>query len=337
MHVGYTHMSYFSFDFGVVGVVQMKRRVMMDDVFIYRAHHFFTWCLVCAGKRIIMSTAIEHELTMRALESIHLSRGSNPALIPFPCFASNKLTNFSCIWFVCKHVCDVGFSYGKTNFPIFHMNDLCVATNMMNNCSFQWLVCNHNDILSMSCHRFFRWFALGVATKMSKTYSFIYFDCTHDDILDILHLVFMPNSPFVAPRMLTKLSFQCFACNNDHMVPNEIALIDFSNFLGNFVFPHFEDVSLNCLHFDLALASFVIYLCCANGVMNKLGHVIDDMLLYLAHTWFAWSLMCRSYLWMSLHELLQPRIPMAEDLARRAHQHLAKVTSFYISAHVMTF
>ena len=49
--------------------------------------------------------------------------------------------------------------------------------------------------------------------------------------------------------------------------------------------------------------------------MNMNGHVIDDMLLYVAHT----------------------RIPMTEDLARRAHRHLAKVTSFYISAHAITF
>ena len=92
---------------------------MMDDVFIYRAHNFFIWCLVCAGNRMIMSTSIEHELTIRALESIHVSSGSNPTLKSFSCFASNKLTNLSCIWFVCKHVCDVGFSYGKTKFPSF--------------------------------------------------------------------------------------------------------------------------------------------------------------------------------------------------------------------------
>ena len=41
LHSDHPHISYFPFDFGVVGVVQMKRRVMMDDVFIYRAHHFF--------------------------------------------------------------------------------------------------------------------------------------------------------------------------------------------------------------------------------------------------------------------------------------------------------
>ena len=48
LHSDHPHISYFPFDFGVVGVVQMKRRVMMDDVFIYRAHNFFLWCLVCA-------------------------------------------------------------------------------------------------------------------------------------------------------------------------------------------------------------------------------------------------------------------------------------------------
>jgi len=228
----------------------MKRHVMMDDVFIYRAHNFFIWCLVCAGKRMIMSTSIEHELTKRALESIHLSRGLNSSIILFPCFASNKWNNFSCLWFVCNHDGVFGLPYDKHVSSIFHMDDLCVATNMMNTCSFQWFVCNHNDILCMSCHEF---------------------------------------------------------------------------------------ISRSCLHIDLAYAINFTYLCCANGVMNMNGHVIDDMLLYLAHTWFAWSLMCRSYLWMSLHELLQPRIPMTEDLARRAHRHLAKVTSFYISAHAITF
>jgi hypothetical protein len=36
----------------------------------------------------------------------------------------------------------------------------------------------------------------------------------------------------------------------------------------------------------------LIYLCCANCVVNKNGHVINDVLLYHAHTYFAWSLLC---------------------------------------------
>ena len=57
---------------------------------------------------------------------------------------------------------------------------------------------------------------------------------------------------------------------------NEIAILAFSNFLGDFVFPHFEDVGTSCLHIDLAFVFHSIYLCCANGVMNKFGHVIND-------------------------------------------------------------
>src|SRR5664279_61982 len=120
------------------------------------------------------------------------------------------------------------------------------------------------------------------------------------------------------------------------MVRNEIALVGFSPFLGDFVFPHFEDVSMNCLHIDLAYALYSLYLCCANGVMKKNGHVIDDMILYHAHTWFAWSLVCKYYLWMRWHEWLQPHFTMKEDLAIWQHRHLAKVTSFYLSAHAMS-
>ena len=48
---------------------------------------------------------------------------------------------------------------------------------------------------------------------------------------------------------------------------------------------------MSCLHIDLAFALPPIYLCCANGVMIKIGHVMDDVLHYHAHTLFAWSLM----------------------------------------------
>ena len=80
---------------------------MMDDVFMYHAHIFFLWNFVCNGRRMIMSTSIDHELTIRALESIKLlSCVSIPAIIHFPCFASNKLNNCSFLWLVCKHVSD---------------------------------------------------------------------------------------------------------------------------------------------------------------------------------------------------------------------------------------
>ena len=45
------------------GDVQMKRCIMMDDVFIDHAHTFFIWSLVCVGTGNPMSTSIEHELT----------------------------------------------------------------------------------------------------------------------------------------------------------------------------------------------------------------------------------------------------------------------------------
>ena len=89
LHSDYSHMSHFPIDFGVFGDVQMKRHFMMDDVFIYHVHNFFLWIFVCIEPHAIMSTSIKHELTKRALESIHFSCG------PFPCYASNKLTNFS--------------------------------------------------------------------------------------------------------------------------------------------------------------------------------------------------------------------------------------------------
>ena len=65
----------------------------------------------------------------------------------------------------------------------------------------------------------------------------------------------------------------------------------FSHF-GVFVFPHLEDVQMEFFHIDLAYALPLIYLCCANGVVNKEGHVIDDVLRYHAQKYFAWSLLC---------------------------------------------
>ena len=74
------------------------------------------------------------------------------------------------------------------------------------------------------------------------------------------------------------------------MVHNEMGIFAFSTFLGDFVFPHLEDVRPSCLHNDLAFVFHSIYLCCANGVMIKIGHVTDDVLHYHAHTLSAWSL-----------------------------------------------
>jgi hypothetical protein len=102
----------------------------------------------------------------------------------------------------------------------------------------------------------------------------------------------LPNSPLIASKMLTNFSFRCFDWNNTHMLPHKMETIVFSHFLGIFEFPHLEDVENHFLHIDLAYALFLIYLCCANCVVNKNGHVINDVLLYHAHTYFAWSLLC---------------------------------------------
>ena len=192
-------------------------------------------------------------------------------------------------------------------------------------CSSRWFVRNHNDILSMSCHESSCLNSIGVATKMLKTCSFLCFVCTHYDyIVEMFPSVFLPMSPFIATRILTNYPFQCFVCN-------------LSNFLGDFVFSQFGDVPMIGLHIDHAYELYYLYLCCANGVMNKNGHVMNDMVLYHAHTFFAWSLLCRYYLWMRWHEWLQLHIALTEDLASRPHRHLTKVPSLYLDTHAMSF
>ena len=171
------------------------------------------------------------------------------------------------------------------------MDDLWVATNMMNTCSFQWLVGNHNDILCLSCHEYFDLYQFVVATNMLKTCSFMCFVCHHDDILDILHWVFFSSTPLIAARMKTNCSFQCLVCNIDHRLQNEIPTW-LSHILMEFWCSHF----LKMFHWivgilTLKLHYLFIFLCCPNGAMTKNGHVIIDMLLFRAHTWFAWSLM----------------------------------------------
>jgi hypothetical protein len=94
------------------------------------------------------------------------------------------------------------------------------------------------------------------------------------------------------------------------------------------VFPHLEDVQTIFLHIDLAYAFPLLYLCYANCVVNKNGHVLNDMLPYHGQTSFAWSLLCEGthgyYWWMSTREWFQSNTSTA-----RAHQQLCKVTSFY--------
>jgi hypothetical protein len=47
-----------------------------------------------------------------------------------------------------------------------------------------------------------------------------------------------------------------------------------------FVCTHVDD---DFLHIDLAYAFSLIYMCCANCVVNKNEHVFDDVLLYHTH------------------------------------------------------
>ncbi len=195
MFTPHIHHIYYDALLNANGDVQKKWTIMMDDVFIYHAHTFFALPIVCVGTRMPMSTSIEHELTKRALESIIMvSSRSNPALIPFPCFALDMPNNFSFLWFLCKHdvvILTVG-----------------VASNKLNNFSFIWFVGTHgcanfylvNFLDDMLC----------VAPKMRTNFSFQWFVCTHvDDILDTSTYVFWPNSPLVASRMLNNFSFRC--------------------------------------------------------------------------------------------------------------------------------
>ena len=157
-----------------------------------------------------------------------------------------------------------------------------------------------------------------VATNMMKNCSFLWFVCTHvDDDFDILPYVFLPKSPHIASRMLTTCSFQSLECNNMHIFQHEMDTMVFSNFVGVFVFPHLEDVETICVNIDLAYAFRLLYLCCANCVVNKNGHVLDDMLPYHAHTYFAWSLLCEgtSDLWMSVNEWVQQHTSTTQDLS----------------------
>jgi hypothetical protein len=88
--------------------------------------------------------------------------------------------------------------------------------------------------------------------------------------------------------------------------------------------------------------------CCANGVMNKNVHVMNDMILYHARTWVAWFLLregtygymstskqheltkrsLECYFCMCINDWFQPHTFMEQDLSRRAHRHFAKVNSF---------
>jgi hypothetical protein len=129
----HNHHEYYDILLEANGDVQIKRCIMMDDVFIYCAHTLFWLSFVCVGTRITTSTSIEHELAKRALESIILvSSNSNSARIPFTCYASNMLRTCSSIWFLCKHVDDFCDIHAPM---ILNIDALCVATYMWNDFS----------------------------------------------------------------------------------------------------------------------------------------------------------------------------------------------------------
>jgi hypothetical protein len=92
-----------------------------------------------------------------------VSSSLNPTCIPFTCFASRMLKNFSSIWFLCKHV-DV-FDYICDNL-ILNIDALSVATNMLNNFSFLCFVCNHIATWDMNCHMCYHFESIGVASMM---------------------------------------------------------------------------------------------------------------------------------------------------------------------------
>jgi hypothetical protein len=319
----HTHHAYYNILLDANGDVPTKRCIMMDNVFIYHAHTLFLLSFVCVDMRTKPSTSIEHELAKRALESIILvSSNSNSARIPFTCYASNMLRTCSSIWFLCKHVDEFCATCDNHAPMILNIDALCVATYMCNDFLFFCFVCNHIGILVMTCHICYRFEFIGVvsnkltncsffwlgcittcdydiffyfwmnmicvATNMMKTCSLLWFVCTHvDDDFDILPYVFLSNSPLITSRMLITCSFQSLERNNMHIFQHEMDTMVFSNFDGVFVFPYLEDVQPICLHIDLAYAFPLLYLCCANYVVNKNGHVLHDMLPYHAHTYFA--------------------------------------------------
>jgi hypothetical protein len=134
--------------------------------------------------------------------------------------------------------------------------------------------------------------------------------------------------------MLATFSFQCLECNKVHVFQHEMDTIVFSDFDGVFMFPHLKDVQTTCLHIDLAYAFSLLYLCCANCVVKKNRHVLEDVLPYHAQTYFAWSLLCEGilgyYWWMRIREWF-----ISNTSTTRTHKQLCKVTSFYTRNHAI--
>jgi hypothetical protein len=101
-----------------------------------------------------------------------VSSNSNSTRIPFTCFASNMLTTFSSIWFICKHVDDFCDTCDIHAPMILNIDALCVATYMSNDFFFFCFVCNHIAILAMTCHMCYRFELIGVASNKLINCSF---------------------------------------------------------------------------------------------------------------------------------------------------------------------
>src|SRR4051812_18345029 len=278
------------------------------------------------------------------------------------------LANCSFLWFDCKHVNGIIFPCYMHVSSHLDNDALCVATKMLNNLPFRCFVCNHNSIKNMYCHASFQESRLVVATNIRTTCSFIWFVCKHvtlssawdthipmifaiDDLcvtsnmlnnfsfqwlvctpndvsLDILPCVFLPNSPVLASKMLFEIWIQCFECPT-------------TTLYGVFEFPHLDNVQTISMHIGHAYASHLLYLSCANRVVNKNGHATNDMLLYHTQTYVAWSLLyegTNAYTSTSMDYMLTRRpeesylwLPFIELSLQ------AKVTSFYLRTHAIMF
>jgi hypothetical protein len=183
----HNHHEYYDILLDANGDVQIKRCIMMDDVFIYHAHTLFLLYFVCVDTRTKLSTLIEHELAKRALESIILvSSISNFTRLPFPCFASNLLKNFSSIWFLYKHVDDSCATCDIHAPMILNIDALCVATYMLDDFSFFCFVCNHIAMLAMTCHMYYRFEFIGVTFNKLTNCSFFWLGCITSCDNDIL-------------------------------------------------------------------------------------------------------------------------------------------------------
>jgi hypothetical protein len=170
---------------------------------------------------------------------------------------------------------------------------------------------------------------LCVASNILNNFFFEWLVCTHNaSVLDILPRVFLSNSPILASKVLIYMLVNCFACHPTRLY-------------GVFEFPHLDDVQTISMHFDLAYAFHLLYMYCANNVVNKKGHATNDMLLYHARKYFAWSLLCEgtnAYTSTSTNHVLTRRteesylcLPFIELSLQD------KVTSFYLRTHAIIF